>query len=307
MQIPQRRKRWKGKGRGKGGENGKGKAAKKGRDRIPAVPYVEGTPFTGNCFYCNKPGHRIQDCNASKNMRKNDVFIAKFMQYLGDEAEQLVLLLNAAGTFTCETCYNPNCYGQGQCNPDNIYANMQNTAAKFLNDGLKTMAIENKRTSSYGIQRTRTPSDFEQVLLSQTEQESSFTEGHHTHTPFPYDTSSWESPFHQGPPPQQSDWQDEYFDQWDQYDKGSYHYENEPYQYERQQFPPEGDYDLAGYWDPPTYEETQEEDVFMVEDQPYDEPTPPPQSSSPDPWDQDNMVDPPTPERADQDHAESWN
>ncbi len=94
----------------KGGKskNTKGKHAKgKSSERIPSAPYVEGQPFRGSCFFCKKWGHRRIDCAAYIEMRKQPVFVAKAANYTGDHAHQLVLLLNAAGTETCNICLHP--------------------------------------------------------------------------------------------------------------------------------------------------------------------------------------------------------
>ena len=91
----------------------------------------------------------------------------KASQYTDEEAEQLVLLLDAVNSDTCEVCLNRDCAGAGQCNTDDIYPDLMRTYQRFISDGLRDLAIEYKATASSGIQREYPPLTYADIMLSE--------------------------------------------------------------------------------------------------------------------------------------------
>jgi hypothetical protein len=145
-----------GKGKGKPGYKGKGrgnqpKGGIRGREsaRVPAVPYVPGTPFAGICFFCKRKGHRKVDCTAHLALEAHPVYLAKTATYSDVEKESLVLLFDATGdTNTCTVCLNPECPGPEHCNLDDIHADIKNIETRFITDGLEALALEMKATAT---------------------------------------------------------------------------------------------------------------------------------------------------------------
>jgi hypothetical protein len=160
----------KGKGKGKPDHRGKGRGSPykgngkgRGNERVPAVPWVQGTPFTGKCFFCKKVGHRKEECKARIALESHPVYLAKTATYSDLEKESLVLLFDATGDAeTCTVCLNPECKGPEYCNLDDIHVDMENIANRFITDGLQALALQMKATASSGIQSPSLPQTWPQ-------------------------------------------------------------------------------------------------------------------------------------------------
>ena len=226
-------------------------------------------------------------------MRKQPVFVAKATGYTGDQAHQLVLLLDAAGTDTCNICLNPLCAGPGRCNTDDIYSDLAHTDNRFVKDGLFALAMEYKKKSSSGIQRS-SPASFEQVLQAQAHREpSSSTYDWDSWQPMPRD--DWHSQQNQYPShanneyDQHSEWQGHSNQEWgDSYPNEGSEYDsfgNDPYAgaSSKEEEDP--------YWENAAY---QEEQVYIAysEQNAHDENL---QHDPPaDDWDEEAIVSPPS-------------
>jgi hypothetical protein len=166
---------------------------------------------------------------------------------------------------------------------------MAATNARFITDGLYTMAIDAKRTASSGIQSNNKPATYAQLLLTQTQSGSYSTAGQYSAWPEPH-AYEWSFP--------------------EEWDTGYNSWSEEPW---GQEYDPYPSYDTA--WQQYEQEEqwahdqeqealdrhqSQQQEAYVMNDLPEDPPSP-----EHDPWGQEAQIQlsPPTPSSPQQEPA----